>query len=97
VKRFAGPDLYVPNAFTPDDNGINDKLKVKPVGYRSFSYFAIYNRWGQLMFRTTNFNEGWDGKINGQKAEAGTYVYVAAAIDYKGKPLNRKGTFILLR
>jgi gliding motility-associated-like protein len=97
VKRFAGPDLYVPNAFTPDENGINDKLKVKPVGYRSFSYFAIYNRWGQLVFRTTNFNEGWDGTINGKKAEAGTYVYVAQAIDYKGRPLNRKGTVILMR
>ncbi|HEY8895350.1 MAG TPA: PKD domain-containing protein [Niastella sp.] len=97
VKRFAGPDLYVPNAFTPDANGKNDKLKVKPVGYRSFSYFAVYNRWGQLMFRTTNFDEGWDGMINGKMAEAGTYVYVAAAIDYRGRPLNRKGTFILLR
>jgi gliding motility-associated-like protein len=97
VKRFAGPDLYVPNAFTPDYNGKNDKIKVKPVGYRSFSYFAIYNRWGQLMFRTTNFDVGWDGMLNGKMAEAGTYVYVAAAIDYKGRPLNRKGTFILLR
>jgi gliding motility-associated-like protein len=97
VKRFAGPDLYVPNAFTPDLNGINDRLKVKPVGYRSFSYFAVYNRWGQMVFRTTNFNQGWDGTINGKKAEAGTYVYVASAIDYKGRPLNRKGTVVLLR
>lgn len=97
VKRFAGPNLYVPNAFTPDNNGINDRLKVKPVGYRSFSYFAVYNRWGQLVFRTTNFNEGWDGTFKGQKAEAGTYAYVASAIDYKGRPLNRKGTVILLR
>jgi gliding motility-associated-like protein len=97
IKRWAGPELFVPNAFTPDNDGVNDKLKVKPTGYKSFGFFAVYNRWGQLMFRTTNFNEGWDGKINGLNAEAGTYVYVVQAVDYKGKPLHRKGTVILLR
>ena len=63
----------------------------------SFGFFAVYNRWGQLVFRTTNFKEGWDGKVNGRDAEAGTYVYVVQAVDYHGKPLHRKGTVILLR
>lgn len=97
IKRWFGPELFVPNAFTPDNDGVNDKLKVKPTGFMSFGFFAVYTRWGQMVFRTTNFNEGWDGKINGINAEPGTYVYVAQAVDYKGKPLHRKGTVILLR
>lgn len=97
IKRWAGPELFVPNAFTPGNDGVNDKLKVKPTGFMSFGFFAVYTRWGQMVFRTTNYNEGWDGKINGIDAEPGTYVYVAQAVDYKGKPLHRKGTVILLR
>lgn len=97
IKRWAGPELFVPNAFTPDNDGVNDKLKVKPTGFMSFGFFAVYNRWGQLVFRTTNFNEGWDGKLNGRDAEPGTYVYVVQAVDYHGKPLHRKGTVVLLR
>lgn len=97
IKRYVGPELYVPNAFTPNNDGFNDRLKVKPIGIRSFGFLAVYNRWGQMVYRTTNYHEGWDGYISGVRAQAGTYAYVTQAVDYKGKPLVRRGTVILLR
>ncbi|MBO9201893.1 MULTISPECIES: gliding motility-associated C-terminal domain-containing protein [Niastella] len=97
VKRYAGPELFVPTAFTPNNDGKNDLFKVIPTGLRTFGFLAIYNRWGQLVFRTTDYNKGWDGTFNGAKADAGSFVYIVQAIDYKGRPMNRKGTFILIR
>ena len=97
IKRYAGPELYVPTAFTPNNDGLNDRLKVVPVGIQSFGYFAVYDRWGQLIYRTTNYNEGWDGTFRGTKQPSATFVYVTEAIDYRGKRLFRKGTVTLLR
>lgn len=97
VKRYAGPELYVPDAFTPNNDGVNDKLKVIPTGIKSFGFLAVYNRWGQLIYRTTNHLEGWDGTFRGEKLSSETFVYVVQATDYKGRPLHRKGTVILLR
>jgi gliding motility-associated-like protein len=97
VKRYAGPELYVPTAFTPNSDGKNDVFKVIPTGVKSFGFLAVYNRWGQLLFRTTDQTKGWDGTFNGLKVDAGTFVYIATAVDYKGRPMNQKGTFVLLR
>jgi gliding motility-associated-like protein len=97
VKRFAGPELYVPNAFTPNKDGHNDALTVKAIGIKSFGYLAIYNRFGNLVFRTTQPTQAWHGTINGQPAAPGTYVYVTEAVDYKNNPIKRKGSFVLLR
>jgi gliding motility-associated-like protein len=97
IKRYAGPELYVPTAFTPNSDGKNDLFKVIPTGLKSFGFLAVYNRWGQLLFRTTDYNKGWDGNFNGAKVDAGTLVYIVSAVDYKGRPMNRKGTFVLIR
>jgi gliding motility-associated-like protein len=63
IKVYKGPDIYVPNAFTPNGDGRNDILKVIPIGIQTFRYFIIYNRDGQKVFYTTNPSLGWDGKI----------------------------------
>lgn len=97
IKRMAGPALYVPTAFTPNGDGLNDVLRVFPVGIRSFSYFAVYNRFGQRIFYTTDFTKGWDGRIGGVAPDSGTYVFVASAIDYRGEHLMNKGTVVLMR
>lgn len=97
IKRYAGPDIYIPNAFTPNNDGLNDRFKVTPVGIKSFGYLAVYNRWGQLIYRSSNYSEGWDGKVGGVLQASDTYVYVAQAIDYNGKSMLRKGTVILIR
>jgi gliding motility-associated-like protein len=97
IKRYAGPELYIPNAFTPDNDGKNDALKVFPVGIRKFEYLAVYSRNGQLLYRTTDYSRGWNGIFNGKKMESGTYVAVVQAQDYRGKAMMKKTTVILLR
>lgn len=97
VKRYKGPELYIPTAFTPNRDGRNDVLKVFTVGIKIFYYFSIFDRYGNLVFRTTNPANGWDGTINGKPAQSGTYIHVAEAIDYKNRAIIKKGTTVLLR
>lgn len=89
------PDIFVPNAFAP--LGSNNELKPKPVGISELLYFNVYNRWGQLVFRTTAIGKGWDGRINGSLQNSGTYVWMAAGVDYTGKKITKKGTAVLIR
>ncbi|RYZ54441.1 MAG: gliding motility-associated C-terminal domain-containing protein, partial [Sphingobacteriales bacterium] len=97
IKRYEGPELYIPNAFTPDNDGKNDRLKVFPVGIRRFNHLSVYSRTGQLLYRTTDYLQGWDGTLSGVKLDQGTYVAVAQAEDYRGKPLMKKTTVVLIR
>jgi len=97
IKRYKGPELYIPNAFTPNADGKNDILKVFPIGIRSFTFFAIYNRYGEMIFKTTDYTQGWDGTYRGIPQDPETFVVIAQAIDYKGNVMSTKGTVILLR
>ncbi len=98
VKVFrTGPEIFVPNAFTPNGDGRNDVIRPTPVGIRQFDYFRIYNRWGQLIFATHIPTNGWDGLMGGNKALGGTYVWEARGIDYTGKAILKRGSFILIR
>ena len=97
VKVYRGPDIYVPNAFTPDGDGLNDILKAIPVGIGDFHYFRIYDRWGKGVFSTVNPTIGWDGKLAGVLQHTGTYVWMAEGIDYKGNLVQRKGTVTIIR
>lgn len=91
------PDIYVPTAFSPNGDGLNDVLKPLALGMKSIQYFSIYNRWGQLLFTTTEFGAGWDGKFGGREQATGTYVWRAAGTDYLNKPHEKKGTVVLIR
>lgn len=97
IKRYAGPDLYVPNAFTPNNDGANDLFRVIPIGIKSFGYLAVYNRLGQLMYRTTNYHDGWDGTFRGERQATGTFAYIVQATDYRGRPMFKRGTVTLIR
>ncbi len=97
IKVYKGPDLYVPNAFTPNGDGLNDILRVIPIGIRAFRYFVIYNRDGQKVFYTTRPDLGWDGKIGNLKQGTNSFVWVAEGMDYKGNLVKRTGTVILIR
>jgi len=90
-------NIIVPNAFTPNNDGHNDVLRAIVFGIRSFQFFRVYNRLGQLVFATVDAGSGWDGAVGGQLAPAGTYVWSAAGVDYQGRPVWRKGTVILVR
>ena len=91
------PDIFVPTAFTPNNDGTNDILKAIPVGIKTFEYFNIYNRYGQLLFTTPDPERGWDGNLNGYKQPSGTYVYMARGISYQNRIVFRKGTVVLIR
>ncbi len=98
VKVFkTGPDIFIPTAFTPNSDGKNDILKPVPVGIKAFDYFRIYNRWGQMVYSTSTPGSGWDGTAGGKEQATGTYVFIAQATDYLGKPIFKKGTIVLIR
>lgn len=89
------PDIFVPNAFIP--GGRNSELKPKAVGMSSLDYFRVYNRWGQLVFQTSQLGKGWDGRVGGQLQNNGTYVWMVSGTDFTGKKLIKKGTATLIR
>jgi gliding motility-associated-like protein len=91
------PDVFIPSAFTPNGDGLNDIFRPTVAGMKQFLYFRIYNRWGQLLFSTATPDKGWDGNYNGSKQASGTYVYVIEAIDYNNNAYSKKGTFVLIR
>lgn len=92
-----GPDIVVPSAFTPNGDGKNDISKPVVYGITKLNYFSIYNRWGQMVFTTNELNKGWDGNFGGTAQPAGTFVYQAEGVDYRGKIVFRKGTLVLIR
>ncbi|HET6252907.1 MAG TPA: gliding motility-associated C-terminal domain-containing protein [Puia sp.] len=96
VSAVNKADILVPNAFTPNNDGHNDLLKVTVWGVQ-LKYFRVYNRWGQLVFSSADAGMGWDGSVGGQLAPTGTYVWMAGGIDDHGRPVTRTGTAILIR
>jgi gliding motility-associated-like protein len=91
------PDLYVPDAFTPNSDGKNDVFGPIPIGIKSLNYFKIYNRLGQLIYSTNVQKQGWDGTFKGQPQDAGVFVWIAEAVDYLGKMILKKGSVTLIR
>lgn len=98
VKVFkTNPYVFVPTGFTPNGDGLNDVVRPIAVGVERINYFSIYNRWGQLLFKTTVNGHGWDGKIAGVLQGSNVFVWMVNAVDYLGKPIFLKGTVTLIR
>lgn len=98
VKIFKTiPYVFVPTAFTPNGDGLNDVIRPIAVGVQQIKYFRIFNRWGQMIFSTTTNEQGWDGKISGVPQGSNVFVWMVSAIDYLGKPIFLKGTVTLVR
>jgi len=97
-----GSQVFIPNAFTPDGDGINDILMVRATGIQSVLSFRIFSRWGELLFEKTNFppnnpSYGWDGKIKGAVGPAEVYVYVAEVVCDNMQTYTFKGNVTLLK
>ncbi|HPQ08916.1 MAG TPA: PKD domain-containing protein [Bacteroidia bacterium] len=89
-------DVFVPNTFTPNGDGNNDVLYVR--GYLiNEVYFAVYNRWGELVFETNDKHKGWDGKYKGRDADVGVFGYYLKAKCPNGKEIFKKGNVTLIR
>jgi gliding motility-associated-like protein len=97
IKAYKGPALYVPNAFSPDNNGINDRFHPVLVGMQSIDYFEVFNRVGQKVYSSQGDSPGWDGNLNGKPQPVGTYVWLIKGRDYLGNMRNEKGTVVLIR
>lgn len=96
VKVMKGPAIYVPGAFTPNGDGRNDVLKPVYVGINQLKRFAVYNRWGQVVFQTSDMSKGWNGKLQ-QQDQSGTFVWVIEAVNYLDLPIQMKGTVTIIR
>ena len=97
VKAMSVSDIFVPNAFSPNNDGHNDVLRPIMPGIKTFQYFTIFDRWGRQVFTTSNAGVGWNGTLNGQVMETGVYVWMAMGLDISGKVVQRKGTVLLVR
>ncbi len=91
------PEIFVPTAFTPNGDGLNDQLIPIPVGISSIVYFKVYNRYGELVFTTNEFGKGWNGIYKGRDQGNESFVWQVLGIDYLGKPLFKKGESTLIR
>jgi gliding motility-associated-like protein len=98
VRVFrTAPDIFVPTAFTPNGDRLNDFLVPVPVGISEFEYFRVYNRYGQLVFSTTEVGRGWDGKIGGKDQGSDSFVWYVRGRDYTGRVIFKKGQTTLIR
>ncbi|MES2617659.1 MAG: PKD domain-containing protein [Bacteroidota bacterium] len=96
ADAFPRSTLFVPNAFSPDKNNINEAFG--PQGQYIHQYkFQVYNRWGEKIFETTNCMEAWNGYFKDERCEQDVYLYKIEAMGADKKIYTLKGTFHLLR
>ncbi len=91
-------NLFLPEAFTPNNDGLNDVYKI--IGTKEINQkvdFKIFSRWGELLFYSNNILDGWDGNFNGEPAPDGTYVYQLRFPDSKNNWVVKTASFVLLR
>ncbi|MDG1797044.1 MAG: gliding motility-associated C-terminal domain-containing protein [Flavobacteriales bacterium] len=89
--------LYSPTAFSPDGDGINDLFKVYGQGMSDFK-IEIFNRWGQMIYKSFELSKGWDGTFKGKNLPTGSYVYKIKTSEYsEDKKLVKTGTVALVR
>jgi gliding motility-associated-like protein len=86
-------EVFVPKAFTPNGDGLNDRLQVFGL-QGSQALLHIYNRWGQLLYAERSGNPAWDGSLRGEPAEPGVYLYEISLTEIPGQV--QRGTFVLL-
>lgn len=88
--------FYVPNAFTPNGNDVNDYFSIREENLASLK-IKIFNRWGEVIYTSEDKNFKWDGTCNGNPAQQGIYVYVLTTKNTGGEETTRKGTITLVK
>ena len=86
--------IFIPSAFTPNNDGDNDSFKVEIIGQKEY-LMTIFNRWGEIIFEEKN--GAWDGKLNNNIVQNGTYSYTILVSDFKDKPFIYKGIVTLIK
>lgn len=95
--------IYIPNAFSPNNDGINDYLWVRSLGIVDLEFFRIYNRWGEVVFETTDQSiltsetSGWNGTASGKVQPMGVYAFVLKGLSPQGDAVLKSGNITLIR
>lgn len=103
IKTFCeSAQVFIPNAFTPDNDGLNDVLMVRGTGIVSVKHFRVFSRWGELVFERSNFppnviSFGWNGKIKGLVGPPDVFVYTAEVICENGSTYTYKGNTSIIK
>lgn len=97
LVRIYDNRIYVPNVFTPNGDGINDRLFVNLAGVRQLHYFRVFNRYAKIIFETSDATTGWDGRFNNVLQPMDTYVWMVEVIDKFGNNTIKTGSVTLLR
>lgn len=93
----ARKELLIPNAFSPNNDGQNDYFKICNITTEKLIDFKVFNRWGTILFRTTDSRQGWDGTYKGEQQPLGVYGYVIRIGYPDGYVETYKGTVTLIR
>ncbi len=88
--------IYVPNAFTPNGVGLNDRFGIEGEGISEFN-MTVFNKWGELIFETSNMQEPWNGTFGGEIVQDGAYVYNISLRTTDKKSLVKSGTVTVLK
>ena len=98
IKINPYPGIFVPTAFTPNNDGKNDLLKPSISNEYELQEFSIYNRWGMKIFSTRQTGVGWDGRLNNILQDSGVFIWTLNAVDTRtGEKKQLKGNFVIIR
>ncbi len=97
LKKEGCEDLFFPNTFTPNGDGINDLFAPNQKARADDFKFKLYTRYGALIFTSGNSHIGWDGTYNGKPAPVGVYYWIATYINNEGRSLQKNGYVTLVR
>ena len=96
AEAIPNPTMYIPSAFTPNGDGVNDFFGVKAEGIKTFN-LQIFNRWGEVVFESENINNLWDGSFKGERIKnTDVYVYQVKATGLNNKPLPEENGSVTL-
>lgn len=96
INTFACCDLFVPNAFSPNGDGMNDELELMATNLQTIQDFLIFNRYGEVIFTSISQNDTWDGTYKGQKVDIGVYHYYLVYTCSDGTKFTKKGQIHVL-
>jgi len=96
IEIIASYILYLPNAFTPNNDKLNDTYLPVTEGISDYQ-FQIFNRWGEIIFESEDRTQGWDGTYKGKQVKSGVYVYKISILDFLGNPVIKTGHISLIR
>jgi gliding motility-associated-like protein len=97
VKTVKEAQIYVPTAFTPNKDGLNDFLRPIFMGIKEVRYFRVFNRWGQLLYERKSELPGWDGTVGGIPQQSQVVVWMIEGISVDNRVITRKGSSTLVR